>query len=264
MNITPTTGNFCSTTGISNLSRGAVDGLGNAWAVGYSAIAKVNAAGALAATAPISQGCFYPDATAFSSSNLNLAAESVTAEILYDHVHGQLWGHSYLGAGTITDAGAAVFCDFGATTLPVLPLYESTSTTPGSAYSAGSVLITTAKLDGAGNLWFVSGGATASGVVGTVANTFTGSITYNSYLSEVSPTGALLTPYNASNQTYGLQPTGFGPNVTASGTNASVSPSEGSVGLLGVDRFGNIWVADSATYKLLKITGLAVANTVNY
>ena len=95
--------------------------------------------------------------------------------------------------------------------------------------------------------------------------TFTGTATFSSYLSEISPGGQILTPFNASTQTYGLQPAGFGSNVTVSATNAVVyTGSYPSVSLLGVDRFGNIWAIDISTSKLLKITGLAVANTVNY
>ena len=260
-NITPAAGTFCTLSGTSSVDTGAVDGLGNAWYVGGTSIAKVDASGNLAATAPVSQGCFYIDSNL--SSYGTVANESLTQSLLYDHVHGQLWGYSYTGAGAITDAGASVFCDYGSATLPVLPQYASTSTTAGSPYSAGSILLDSAALDGAGNLWFVSGAVTATGVVNS-ARHFTGSVSYASYLGEISPSGALLTPYNASNQTYGLQPTGFGPNATASVTNTSVSPASFSVGLLGIDRFGNIWVSDATSYRILKITGLAAANTVNY
>jgi hypothetical protein len=261
--ITPT-GTFCSVTGITYVDTAALDGAGNAWALGETTIAKVNAQGNLAATAPNSQGCFYPR----SNATTTVSEESVTNNLLYDHAHGQVWGYSETGAGTITDAAAAVFCDYGSITLPVLPQYASTTTTVGSAFSGGSILITSAALDGAGNLWFVTGGIAETGVVasstGTTVATFTGTAKYSSYLGEVSSSGALLSPYNASTQTYGLQPTGFGSNVSASATNASISVEGATVGLLGIDRFGNIWAIDEETYKLLKITGLAAANTVNY
>jgi hypothetical protein len=262
--ITPTTGTFCTVTGDTDISTAALDGAGDAWVLGEMSIAKVSAQGGLAATAPTSQGCFYPDSNVYTSSNIEQAIEGATQGLAYDHVHGQVWGFSETGAGTITDAGAAVFCQSGSTTLPVLQAYGSTLTTPGAAYSAGSILISNAVLDGAGNLWFVTGGVAAKGVVGSAANTFTGTVNYQAYLGEISSSGALLTPYNASTQTYGLQPAGFGVNATASVTNGSVYPGGNSVALLGVDRFGNIWATDYVSNKLLKITGLAAANTVNY
>jgi hypothetical protein len=262
--ITGTTGTFCAATGNTSISTAALDGSGNAWALGYASIAKVNAQGNLAATAPSSQGCFYPDSNATSQQTY----QTVTSGLLYDHVHNQLWGYSETGAGAITDAGVAVFCDNGSTTLPVLPEYASTTTTVGSPFSGGAIVITSAVLDGGGNLWFVTGGVAETGVVasssGSSVSTFTGTAKYSSYLGEISSSGALLTTYNASTQTYGLQPTGFGANGTASATNTSVVPETGSVGLLGVDAFGNIWALDEESSRLLKITGLATANTLNY
>ncbi len=262
--ITPAAETFCTTASYTDTSNSALDGLGNAWAVGTYSIAKVNALGALAATAPVSQGCFYPESNVFTASNFQLAAESVTNTLRYDHVHNQLWGYSELGAGAITDAGAAVFCDYNSSTLPVLPVYGDATVAAGSPFTGGSLLLTNAALDGQGNLWFVTGGVTETGVVGTSSGTFTGTATYASYLGEISPTGALLTPYNPGTKTYGLQPAGFGPTASASATNTSVSGGGASVGLLGIDRFGNIWALDQETYRLLKITGLAAANTVNY
>ena len=38
----------------------------------------------------------------------------------------------------------------------------------------------------------------------------------------------------------------------------------GGIGLLGVDNGGNIWAIDDYTRRLVKISGLATANTVNY
>jgi hypothetical protein len=120
-------------------------------------------------------------------------------------------------------------------------------------------------LDGAGNFWFASSGITATGVVGSTPGTFTGTAAFSSYLSEISPSGQILTPFNATTQTYGLQPAGFGANVSVSATNAVPATSGSpSVFMLGVDRFGNIWAEDIQSNKLLKITGLATANTVNY
>ena len=261
--ITPA-GTFCTASAITNVNSLAVDGAGDAWALGFSTIAKVNNLGNLAATAPTSQGCFYPDSNVIGSMNQQQTFETVTLSLAYDHVHNQLWGYSETGAGAITNGGSAVFCDFGSTVLPVQQQFTSASTTPGAPYSAGSILISSATLDGAGNLWFVTGAAAATGTVGAIPGTFNGTVNYSSYLGEISSSGALLTPYNASTNTYGLQPTGFGVNATATSAGGSAIPVAISVGLLGVDRFGNIWAADSQSFRLLKITGLAAANTVNY
>ena len=260
--ITPT-GNFCTTTGITSTATGTTDGLGDAWVAGNTTIAKVNAAGNFVVAAPVSQGCFYPRFSAIGQPNLTQAFESVTLTLKYDHVNGKVWGYSETGAGTITNAGAASFCDFGAT-MPTIPEYQSTATTPGSAYSAGSLLMIGGVLDGAGNFWFTTGGATVSGVVGSSPGTFTGNITYATYLGEITANGTVATPFNAATNTYGLQPSGLGTNATATGTNASVSPSGVSAVLLGVDLFGNIWAEDVQNSKVFKITGLATANTVNY
>ncbi len=255
-NISTPSGNFCSGSGISSFDDIATDGLGSAWVLGYPTIAKVDTNGNLAATAPTSVGCFNPTGS---------GAGTTTENILYDHYNNQLWGYSELGAGTITDSGAAVFCDYGSTTLPVSASTRSTSTTPGSAFSASSRLISNAVLDGQGNLWFVTGGVVQSGtVVNASPRTFTGTVTYSSYLSGVSPTGALLTPYNAANGTYGLQPAGLGTNATASVTNGSAAAAGISASLLGVDNNGNLWAADILTNRLFKISGVAKANTVNY
>lgn len=262
--ITPATEPFCALAGVSDLNSGAVDGSGNAWAVGYTSIAKVDATGALVATAPVNPGCFYT-ATNISGPPTISAYEQVTQGLRYDHVHNQLWGYSEIGAGAITNAGVFFGCNGGPTLIPAIQSYTSTSTTPGSPYSAGSLLITNGVLDGAGNFWFASSGITATGVVGSTPGTFTGTATIASYLSEIAPGGQILTPFNASTQTYGLQPTGFGANVTVSATNAlAYTGGDPSVSLLGVDRFGNIWAFDIQTNRLLKITGLAAANTVNY
>lgn len=260
--ITPA-GTFCGLSG-GNLSDVAPDGSGNAWMSGSSTISKVNAAGAQAALAPNSPGCFYPSTVAFLANPTSAYFYLDTNTIGYDHVHNQLWAHSYTGAGAITNAGTAVFCDLGSATLPVIPPFASTTTTVGSPYSAGSLLIASGSLDGAGNAWFFTGGVTANGVVGSSPGTFTGTVTFSTYLSELSPSGAVLTPYNASTQTYGLQQTGVGINATATSTNASIVPLSIPVGSFGIDVFGNIWVEDVLSNRILKIPSLATANTVNY
>jgi len=266
--ITPAnTSAFCTAMGesfggvlvITDLYSFAPDGSGNAWAASQAAIAKVNSSGAVAATAPTSQSCFEP-LTGITGTNY----QDSTLTIGYDHVNNQLWGISEAGAGAITNSGTALFCDAPSASMPFVEPYATTSTTPGAPYSAGSVLLTSAALDGAGNLWFTIGGVAATGTVGTVANTFNGTTTYSTWLGELSPSGTLLTPLNAATSIYGLQPTGLGANVTATSTGAQLVNFGESAGLLGVDNSGNIWAIDIQTNKALKITGLATANSVNY
>ena len=259
VNITPANGNFCGTMG--NYSGiDATDGSGNAWVLGESAIGKVDAQGNLAATAPVSSGCF----NTFSAANPQQSYETITQSLGYDHVHNQLWGYSETGAGAITDAGVPIFCEVGSSVLPVIPQHSTTATNPGDPYSGGNLLVFGGVFDGAGNVWFASGGVFENGVVGQSANTYTGTAQFVSFLGELSPSGAVLTPYNAANGTYGLQPAGLGANATASVFNADDSGEGISVGLLGVDNSGNIWAEDTQTSRLLKITGLAVPNAVNY
>ena len=262
VNITPT-GNFCSSTGAYGFDTFALDGSGSAWAGDSTSISKVDASGNLAFNAPISQGCFYPNSSLPEGSTI-ADTEGTTQTLLYDHVNNHLWGISLTGAGTITDNNAAVFCDSGSTVLPVKPSTSSASTVPGDPFSASSLLIANAALDGAGNLWFASNGITQTGVVGDYDNTFTGNATYASYLGEITAAGTLGTPYNTTTNTYGLQPVGFGTNVTAAATDGNSTPISESVAILGIDVAGNIWAVDSQSYKLLKITGMATPNTKNY
>jgi hypothetical protein len=125
-------------------------------------------------------------------------------------------------------------------------------------------LIASGVLDGAGNAWFFTGGVAESGVVGSTPGTFTGTVAFSTYMGELSPSGAVLTPFNPSTQSYGLQPTGVGVNATATSTNTTVAPLAVTVGALGIDVFGNIWVEDVLSNRIIKISGLATANTVNY
>jgi hypothetical protein len=251
---------FCSTVG-TEISAYAPDGSGNAWVSGSDSIGKVNASGTLAATAPTSASCFDPELDVIEG---NQNVDVATLGLLYDHVNNQVWGYSETGAGTITDSGTAVFCDAPSSTMPFIAGYASTSTTPGAPYSAGSLFINTAVLDGAGNLWFTLGGVAATGTVGSAAGTFNGTVTYSSFLGGISPTGELLTPLNAASSIYGLQPAGLGSNVTATSTGGSIFSEAVSAELIGVDPSGNIWAIDAGTNKALKISGLATANTVNY
>jgi hypothetical protein len=252
---------FCTALG-DEVIAATTDGSGNAWALGEEAIGKVNASGTLAATAPTSASCFYPESEYFL--NPSVSVDAVTEFIRYDHVNNQLWGVSLAGAGAVTDSGTSLFCDAPSASMPFIAEYESTSTTPGDPYSAGSVLITSAALDGAGNLWFTLGGVAATGTVGTVSGTFNGTVTYSTWLGELNPSGTLLSPLNTTTPTYGYQPAGLGANVTFTSAGGSVVTESASAELLGVDSSGNIWALDSDTGKVLKITGMATANTVNY
>ena len=257
-------GDFCGNSGeYSGPDVFALDGSGSAWAVGGAAIGKVNSQGNLAALAPVQQGCFYGDSG--NTSQFSQQGEIVTQGLDYDHLHNQLWAYSAVGIGAITDAGASVFCDFGSTTLPVAQQNSTGSASPGTPFSGASILINDAVLDGGGNYWFVTSRTTESGVVGSSTDTFTGTAAFSSYLGELSPTGVLQTPYDPANGVYGLQPDGFGPRVGSTTTsNVSVYSAVSGVRLLGVDSLGNIWAYDTESNKLLRISGLAVPNTVNY
>jgi hypothetical protein len=256
--ITPA-GTFCSPA--NTLAEIAPDGSGNAWTNGSMAISEVSAAGATAATAPSSPSCFDPSTVAILA-NPTGGVYVATDSLRYDHVHNQVWGYSYTGAGAITDGGTGVFCDAGSATLPVIPVSSPTGAA-GSAFSGGNLVISSGTLDGAGNFWYMTGGIAATGVVGTTTGTFTGTAKFSTYLNGISPSGALLTTYNAGANAYGMQPSGVGANATAAATNATPSLSI-SVGLLGVDVNGNLWVEDILSNRVIPLKGVATANSVNY
>jgi hypothetical protein len=250
--ITPASGTFCST--LEFLSDIVPDGSGNAWGYGSSAIAEVNSSGALTNTAPSTPGCMDPN----GPTNLD------TNTIVYDHVHNQLWGYSNTGAGAVTDGGSTVFCDQGPATLPVIVPYTN-STGVGNPYSAGALIIQNGALDGAGNFWFLTNGVAATGTETNTNGAFTGTATYNTYLSEINSSGTLKTSYNASSQVFGLTESGVG--LIGTGTtvnNASVYTQGISATVLGVDSSGNIWALDENSFRVIKISGLATANAVNY
>jgi hypothetical protein len=254
--ITPASETACTTLGAPVVGAGAPDGSGNAWASGSSSIVKVNSAGNVAATAPLSSGCF----SAGSSSNY-----PSTTSLAYDRVNGQVWGYSQIGAGVMSDGGTLSFCDATPSTIPTITPPSFSLLTPGNPVSLNGLLIDSAALDGAGNLWFITSGSFATGTA-TSITTFNGTVNFSSWLGEISPSGAVLSPFNAGANTYGYQPTGLGMNVSANVTEqiAVFSPNS-SMGLLGIDNAGNIWALDF-TYarRVLKISGLATANTVNY
>lgn len=262
MVITPSnTTTFCSTmrgSVFASITDLAPDGSGNAWAFSAAAIAEVNASGGLAATAPTTTGCMNPSSS-FTST-------SATSHILYDHVHNQLWGYSGVGAGTITDGGSNIFCNNGPPSMPLVVPYTN-ATGVGNPYSAGNVTIQTGTLDGAGNLWFISNGVSATGTETSTSGGFNGTATFSTWLGAISPTGGIVTPYNVSTPTYGDQYTGFGVNAstTVSGQGVYTAGLVGTeIGVLGIDSSGNIWVLDEESSRVIKVSGLATANTVNY
>ena len=263
--ITPV-GTFCTAAG--SVNQLAPDGSGNAWTAGDSTISKVNAAGTLAASAPNSSGCFYPSTVA-SAANPTGYTYLDTINVEYDHSSNQLWAYSYTGAGAITDGGAAVFCNSGSSALPVItPFGPPITASPGSAYVGGSMVISSAVLDGAGNFWYLTNESSENGVVGATPGTFSGTATFSTYLNGISPTGALLTTYNSATKVYGLQPPGLGVNATVNTSNATVNASTFALffdqGLLGVDANANLWAEDLLSNRVIKITGVATANAVNY
>jgi streptogramin lyase len=164
----------------------------------------------------------------------------------------------------MTDGGTLSFCDASSSTIPTITPPSFSLLTVGNPVSLNGLLIDSAVLDGAGNLWFVTSGSFATGTA-TGITTFNGTINFSTWLGEISPSGAVLSPFNAGANTYGYQPTGLGMNVSANVTGQQAFFSVNSdAGLLGVDNAGNIWATDTYTRRVFKIPGLASANAVNY
>ncbi len=254
--ITPATETACPTLGAPVVGAGAPDGSGNAWAAGGSSIVKANSSGNVAATAPLTPGCFSVTSTSTYAD---------TSSLEYDRVNGQVWGYSQTGIGVMTDGGTLSFCDATSTTIPAITPPSFSILTPGNTVSLNGLVINSAALDGAGNLWFVTTGSFATGTAASIS-TFNGTINFSTWLGEISPSGTVLSPFNAGANTYGYQPTGLGMNVSANvtGQQAFFSPNAG-IGLLGIDNAGNIWVTDALyTRRVLKISGLAAPNALNY
>jgi hypothetical protein len=70
-----------------------------------------------------------------------------------------------------------------------------------------------------------------------------------------------------STPTSGDQATGFGVNASANvaGQGVYTAGQVGTeIGVLGIDSSGDIWVLDEESFRVIKISGLATANTVNY
>jgi hypothetical protein len=255
--ITPTAGTACATLGETITGAAAFDGSGNAWAASESSsIVKINSSGNVVATAPASLGCF----ATFLTPGEN--GYNTTTGLLYDRVNGQVWGISDTGAGVISDSGTASFCDASTSTAPTIAPGNSTFTT-GNPVSVKTVEIHSQALDGAGNLWFTTDEVFATGTATSVV-TFNGTVSYSSWLGEISPSGTVLSLFNAGTNTYGNQPAGLGMDVSASVTGGTVPITQPSVSIVGVDNAGNIWASDTYTRRIIKITGMATANTINY
>ncbi len=229
--ITPA-GNFCAQAGNNTFTlETATDGSGNAWFLGNNSISKVSSSGTYLNSGVNTNGCF----------SLNPANNTVPSEfynnfnLVYDRVHNQLWGSSFLGLGALRSDGTQAFCYANATTLPSLFLYyNSTPTVP---VSAGDNFVSAIAVDGAGNLWFATQGESATELVGPPP-TVTGVAYYG--LNALDPNGNVITPSNANTNSYGIQPAGFG------------------TAILAIDAYGNIWTVNFLTHSLVKIPGLAV------
>jgi hypothetical protein len=84
-------------------------------------------------------------------------------------------------------------------------------------------------------------------------------------LSEINSSGTLVTSYNAGSQVFGLTESGVGLSGTSTSVNnASVNTQGTSASILGIDSSGNILVLDEESFRVIKVSGLATANTVNY
>lgn len=253
--ITPASEAACTALGPPIVGAGAPDGSANAWAAGSLSIVKADSAGNVAATAPVTAGCFATTST---------SGYATTTSLAYDRVTGHVWGRSQTGAGAMTDGGVLVGCDSSPSTIPTITPPSFSILTPGNPVSLNGLLINSAALDGAGNLWFTTGGSFATGTA-TSISTFNGTVNFSSWLGEISPTGVVLSPFNAGTGTYGYQPTGLGMNVSANVTGQTAFfTANPSATVLGIDNAGNIWATDTYTRQVLKISGLATANTVNY
>lgn len=253
--ITPASETACTVLGPPIVGGGAPDGSGNAWAAGSTSIVNVNSAGSVAAIAPSSAGCF---------ANTSTSGHATTNSLLYDRISGKVWGYSDTGAGVMTDSGTLSFCDASSSTIPAITPPSFSLLTPGNPVTLNGLLINSAALDGAGNLWFITGGSFATGTA-TSISAFNGTINFSTWLAEISPSGTVLSPFNAGASTYGYQPAGLGVNVSANVIGQPAFFTDNSnAGILGIDNSGNIWAIDNYTRRLIKIGGMATPNTVNY
>ncbi len=159
----------------------------------------------------------------------------------------------------ISDSGVASFCDATPATIPTITPPAFSLLTPGNPVSLSGLLIDSAVLDGAGNLWLATDGFFATGTA-TSISAYNGTVNFSTWLVKISPSGAVLSPYNASSSIYGYQPTGFGMNASTNVAGETAIVGEGGgIGLLGIDNGGNIWAIDQYTRRLVKIPGLATA-----
>jgi hypothetical protein len=223
--ITPN-GNFCPSAANALVAAVTTDASGNAWYVGTGSVSKVNGAGAFITSGTNSNGCFDVN---LSSA---VSVENSVQNLLWDRANNQLWGVGDVNVGVLNASGAQVFCDAAGANLPVVPLTSS------NVGTIGNVVLSSAALDGGGNLWF------------TTTNTPTGNgpaSSTRSGLNEMSPTGQLLTPFNVSSGVLGFQYLA-----------AQVVGENGNLGEeIATDAYGNLWFV-SGNASLVKIPGVAV------
>ena len=223
--ITPA-GTFCGSAINALVAAVTTDLSGNAWYAGTGSVSKVNSSGNLVTTGVNTNGCF--------SDNLATAVtvENSTQNLFWDGVNSRLWGVGDVSVGVLNPDGTQLFCDAAGANLPVVPL------TSASVVTTGNLVVSSATLDGGGNLWF------------TTTNTPTGNAptsTTKSGLNGISPTGQLLTPFNPSTGVFGLQYL----SAQVVGENANLGEE------IATDAYGDLWYI-SGNSLLVKIPGLAI------
>ena len=222
----PAAGNFCGRNASNVVASAVSDGSGNIWMLGTSSVSKVSPAGDLVTNGVNTNGCFYFDGVVGDAGALNDALNMV-----YDRSQDHLWSIAPFSIGALRADGTQVFCGANGQNLPVIPI-------PQNGIPTKYLEAIDSTVDGAGNLWFATGGGAYNG------STFTPI----GGLNELDANGNLLTPFNASAGVYGL---------TVSPT-LQPGVSSGGVQGLGIDAYGNIWATNNSTYTLTKIPGLAV------
>ena len=223
--ITPS-GNFCQSAGNALTAAVTTDTSGSAWYVGTGSVSKVNSAGGFVLSGVNSNGCFDVNITT------PVSVENSVQNLFWDSVNSRLWGVGDVNVGVLNAGGGQVFCDAAGANLPVVPLTSS------QVGTTGNVVVSSATLDGGGNLWFTtSNQPTGNGPTATTKGGLNG----------MDMTGALLTPFNSANGVFGLQYT----TAKVVGENANLGEE------LAVDAYGNIWYV-SGNASLVKVPGLAV------
>ena len=223
--ITPS-GNFCTSAGDALVAAVTTGAPGYAWYVGTGSVSEVNSAGAFVLSGVNSNGCF--------SDNLQnaITVENSAQNLFWDAGNSRLWGVGDVNVGVLNADGSQNFCDAAGANLPVVPLTSS------EVGTTGNVVVSSATLDGGGNLWFTTSN-TPTGNAATAAT--------KGGLNGMDAGGNLLTPFNAANGVFGLQYT----TAKVVGENANLGEE------IAVDAYGNIWYVSGNAF-LMKVQGLAV------